>query len=270
MTFAPLLSIPGLLLAAESCMAACAPMRLGYVDQHRPPYYMGSGSSEAAPAGASVDLIHEVAASAGCKVISVRLPPARLRAALKAGTIDAMWMEARESDKAHYALPLDATGKLDTGKALQVHTVIFVRAGDSALRNGAGPVRQFGQRWLGTNHAAPLVGPLRRLGFRVDDGALDAERNLEKLLRKRIDGYAISVAAPADMDGWVAARFGNAITRLEQPVQTSNIWLAVSKDYRARNPAQVASMWHWVAENGRSRFARIIRKYDQLPSAPRS
>lgn len=268
MTLVPFLSIPGLLLVAGSCMAACAPLRLGYVDKHRPPYYLGSGNDEAAPAGASVDLIREIAASAGCKVISVRLPHARLRAALKAGTIDAMSMEALDSDKSHYALPLDAAGNLDTAKALQVHTVIFVRAADTALRSGD-PVRQFGQRWLGTNHAAPLVGQLRQLGFRVDDGALDAERNLEKLLRNRIDGYAISVAAPADMDAWVAARFGKAIARLNHPVLTNNVWLAVSKDYHARYPAEVAVMWNWVAENGRSRFANLVKKYDKPPSTPR-
>ena len=267
MGLAHFLSMSGMMFAAGSCLAACAPLRMGYVDQHRPPYYLGSGNIEAAPAGASVDLIREVAASAGCTVVTVRLPHARLRGALKAGIIDAMWMEARASDQDHYALPLDAAGRLDVGRALQVHTIIFVRAGDTALRKGD-PARHFGQRWLGTNYAAPLVAPLRQLGFRVDDGALDAERNLEKLLRNRIDGYAISVAAPADMDGWVATRFGNAIARIDQPVQTNNIWLAVSKDYHARNPAQVAAMWNWVAGNGRNRFARIIRKYDKPPPSP--
>lgn len=259
----------GLILAAGAAAAECTPLRLGYVDQHRPPYYLGSGNTEAAPAGASVDLMREVAAVAGCKVTTVRLPSARLRGALRAGTIDAMAMEAVESDKDLYALPLDAAGNLDVGKALRVHTVVFVRASDTALRN-ADPAREFGKRWLGSNYAAPLVAPLRRLGFRVDDGALDTERNLEKLMRNRIDGYAISVAAPADMDNWVAAKYGNAIVRLERPVQINNVWLAVSKDYHARNPAQVAAMWNWIAEHGRQRFAKIVRKYDKHLSAPGS
>lgn len=252
---------------AGTAAAECAPLRFGYVDQHRPPYYLGSGNVEAAPAGASVDLIREVAAIVGCKVISVRLPPARLRGALKAGTIDAMSMEALESDKELYALPLDAEGMLDAGKALRVHTVVFVRASDTALRN-IDPAREFGQRWLGSNYAAPLAASLRRHGFRIDDGALDTERNLEKLMRSRIDGYAISVVAPGDMDNWVAAKYGKAIVRLERPLQTNNVWLAISKDYQARNPAQVAAMWDWVAENGRQRFARIVRKYDKHLSAP--
>lgn len=257
----------GLILAAGNAAAACAPLRLGYIDQHRPPYYLGSGDTEAAPAGASVDLIREAAAIAGCKVATVRLPPARLRGALRSGAIDAMALEAAESDKDVYALPLDAAGKLDVSRALRVHTVVFVRASDTALRN-IDPARDFGQRWLGSNHASPLVASLRRQGFRVDDGALDTERNLEKLMRNRIDGYASSVAAPGDMDNWVAAKYGNAIVRLERPVQTNNIWLAVNKNYYARNREQVDAMWGWVAEHGRQRFAKIVRKYDRQLSAP--
>lgn len=257
----------GLAVAAGNAAADCAPLRLGYVDQHRPPYYMGSGTAEATPAGASVDLIREAAAVAGCKVVAVRLPPARLRAALKAGAIDAMSMEASESDKELYALPLDAAGKLDAAKALRVHTVVFVRTSDAALRN-VDPAREFGQRWLGSNYAAPLVAQLRKQGFRVDDGALDTERNLEKLMRNRIDGYAISVSSLADMDHWVATKYGNAIVRLERPVQTNNVWLAISKDYQARNPAQATAMWDWLAEHGRQRFPKIVRKYDRNLSAP--
>lgn len=260
-------SILGLLVAAGSALAECRPLRLGYVDQHRPPYFLGTGNAESFPAGAAVDLIREVAATAGCKVTVVRLPPARLRGALKAGTIDVMSIEAVEADKELYALPLDAAGKLDVTKALRVYTVVFVRSSDTALRN-IDPSREFGQRWLGSNHAAPLVAQLRGQGFRVDDGALDIERNLEKLMRNRIDGYAISVAAPADMDNWVAAKYGNAIVRLEQPVRSNNIWLAMSKDYQARHPAQVAAMWDWVGEHGRTRFAKLVRKYDKLVASP--
>lgn len=260
-------SILALTLAAGAAAAQCTPLRMGYTDQHRPPYYLGSGNAEAAPAGAAVDLMREAAAAAGCEVTTVRLPMARLRGALRTGAIDTMPMEANESDKHLYALPLDAKGNLDMSRALRVHIVVFVRARDKALRN-IDPARDFGRRWLGADHAVPLVAPLRKRGFRVDDGALDSERNFEKLMRKRIDGYAVSVAAPGDMDQWVAAKYGDAIVRLERPLQTNNIWLAISKDYQARHPAQVDVMWRWVAENGRLRFARLIRSYVRQLASP--
>lgn len=251
-----------LLFAAGDAAAECPAMRLGYVDHHRAPYFLGTGSDEAKPAGAAVDLVREAASVAGCRVTVVRLPQARLRSALKAGTIDAMAMEAGDPDRGAYALPLDAAGKLDLSKALRVQMVVFVRASDSALRH-IDPARDFGQRWLGSNHASPQVALLRKAGFKVDDGALDPERNLEKLVRNRIDGYAVSLASPGDLDNWVASKFGNAIVRLERPLQTNYIWLAMSKDYHARNPAQVNIMWNWMAHQGRQRFARLVRKYDQ-------
>ena len=251
-----------LAFAAGHAAAVCPSLRLGYVDHDRAPYFLGTGSEEAKPAGAAVDLVREAASIAGCKVTVVRLPQARLRNALKSGAIDAMAIEAVDSDRDLYALPLDAAGKLDQDKALRVQMVVFVRASDTPLRH-IDPARDFGQRWMGSNYASPQVALLRKAGFNVDDGALDPERNLEKLMRNRIDGYAISLASPGDLDNWVAARFGNAIVRLERPLQTNHIWLAMSKDYYARNPTQVNAMWGWMAQQGRQRFARLVRKYDK-------
>ncbi|MGZ8990100.1 MAG: substrate-binding periplasmic protein [Telluria sp.] len=266
MRFVLSLSTLALLTAASHAYGACAPLRIGYMDQHRPPYYLGTGPEEASPAGASVDLLREIAASAGCPVTMTRLPLPRLRAAAASGAIDAIPLEAGQADVAHYALPVDAAGNLDPSRALRLHTVMFVRASDTALRN-VHPARDFNQRWIGVNHAAPLVALLREKGFRIDDGALDAERNLEKLVRNRIDGYAVSVAAVGDMDAWVESKFGNAVVRLEQPMVTHSIWLAVNKDYYARNRPHVDAMWTWVAENGRSRFAKIVKKYEKQPAA---
>ena len=251
-----------LLFVAGHAAAQCPPIRLGYVDHHRAPYFLGTGSNEANPAGAAVDLVREAASVVGCKVTVVRLPQARLRSALKVGAIDAMALEAVDSDRDDYALPLDAAGKLDLGKALRVQIVVFVRASDSELRS-IDPAREFGQRWMGSNYASPQVALLRKAGFNVDDGALDPERNLEKLMRNRIDGYAISLASPGDLDNWVASKFGNAIVRLERPLQTNYLWLAMSKDYHARNAAQVNAMWGWMANSGRQRFSKLVRKYDK-------
>jgi hypothetical protein len=59
---------------ASSACAECAPIRLGYTDQELPPYYLGSGSVEGNPPGVTIELIREIAASAGCTVVAVRLP----------------------------------------------------------------------------------------------------------------------------------------------------------------------------------------------------
>ena len=254
-------SMLALSIAAGNAFAACTPIRIGYPDQHRPPYYLGTGSEVGKPAGASADLLREIAEKQRCPVTLVRLPLARLRGALEAGTIDAMPLEAHEPDTDTFALPVDANGKLDKAKSLRLYTVMFVRAGDPALRYAA--PTEFGQRWLGVNHAAPLLATLRGMGFRIDDGALDPTRNIEKLIRHRIDGYAVSVAAQSDMDSWVAARFGSSVVRMPQPLQTHSIWLATSKQYYQRNRPHVEAMWKWVGENAPARFGKLVRKYEK-------
>jgi len=250
-----------LLLAAGQACAACAPIRLGYIDQHRPPYYMGAGSTEPEKPGASVELMRAIAASAGCPVSTVRLPLPRLRASLAAGTIDAMAMDASEDDKAVYALPLTRAGLLDRDKALRFNTVVFVRASDGLPRD-TDPVTYFKSHALGANHGAAAAVQLRALGYQVDDGALETPRNLEKLLRRRIDGYVASLVSAGDMDRVVAASFGDQVVRIEKPLHTNNIWFAFSRSYYASNPKAVDAMWSWVGAQGHARFAEMVKRYE--------
>ena len=58
----------------------CIPLRIGYIDQHRPPYWMGEGEQVPEPPGAAVDLMRDAARAAGfgCAPTLVRLPPCLL------------------------------------------------------------------------------------------------------------------------------------------------------------------------------------------------
>ncbi len=250
-----------LALAAGQAVAACAAIRVGYIDQHRPPYYLGAGAEVPAKAGASIELIREIAASAGCHAVFVRLPLLRMRAALKAGAIDAMPMDASEDDAQLFALPKNKAGRLDRNKALSYHTVVFVRASDQ-LPADTDPTEYFKTQVLGVNHGASMVPQLQAQGYKIDEGALDAPRNLEKLLRKRVDGYGASLVAVGDMDTVVAARFGAQIVRLQKPLRVTNIWLGFSKAYYDKNPRQTDAMWNWVGAHSAARFSKLVKKYE--------
>lgn len=249
-----------LALVAGQAAGACTQMRLGYIDQHRPPYYMGGGIVEPQKPGASVELMRAIAASAGCAVVAVRLPLPRLRAALEAGTIDAMPLDATEEDGDKFALPRNKTGKLDRDKALSFNTVVFVRASDKLPRD-ADPSDYFKTRALGFNHGAGVAMQLRARGYQVDDGALESNGNIEKLLRKRIDGYGVSLVSASDMDRVVAASYGARVVRMNKPLRVSNIWLALSKDFYDKNPKQAETMWNWIGAQGHVRFAELVKKY---------
>ncbi len=259
-----LLSFLAMLLAPGLASSACTPFRLGYVNQHRPPYFLGASSAESRPPGATVDLIREMATVAGCEVVSVRLPPLRLRQALLSGDIDATLMDAAHSDLAEVALPHTPNGKLDTDRAVRMYTVVFVRA-DDKIAPDTDPRVHFATRRLGTNNGASLAVQLRAQGLTIDDGAHDSARNMEKLARGRIDGYAATMVSPTRMDAFTTAKFGARLVRLNTPLRTHHFWLGFSKRYYEQHRPEVDAMWNWMGAHGNARFVERVEQYEKLP-----
>ncbi|MES2016386.1 MAG: hypothetical protein V4484_07805 [Pseudomonadota bacterium] len=250
--------------AAGQAAATCATIRVGYIDQHRPPYYLGAGAVVPPKAGASIELMREIAASAGCEAVFVRLPLLRMRAALESGAIDAMPMDASDEDALRFALPKDKTGRPDRSKAARYHTIVFVRTSDK-LPDDTDPAIYFKTHMLGINHGASMVPQLQAQGYKIDEGALDAARNLEKLVRKRVDGYGASVIGVGDLDHLAATGFGDQVVRLPKPLRVTSIWLAFSKDYYDKNAGQSETMWNWIGARGQVRLAELIKKYENEP-----
>lgn len=253
-----------LILAAAEAAAACAPLRFGYPDQHRPPYYMGSGSTEPDPPGASIELVREIAASAGCPVQMLRMPPLRTRVNLELGQIDATPLEASELHIQAYALPLDRQGKLDHEKTLRNYTVVYVRAADLKAA-AADPEAWLQTHTLGLVKGSPNAPLIRSKGVLVDDGAVDYLRNLEKLKRRRIDAFALTVIELDDIDSLVSTHFGSELVRLEKPIRTSHIYLAVSKAYYAANKDHVETMWNWIGAHAQARLSQLSKRYEAMP-----
>ncbi len=251
-----------LMLAFQGAQASCALVRFGYVDQHRPPYYMGNGQTEPKPPGATIDLVRETVTSAGCPLQMVRLPVPRVRQSLELGTIDAAPIDASSKDVATFAFPLDKNGNVNKDKAFQLVTIVFVRASDKIAKDTL-PLAYFKTKRLGTVHGAPYAVTLRQAGIEVDDGALDAMRNLDKLMRGRIDGFAVALTSAHDMDSYIEERFGKDIVRLEVPLRTTHVWMAFNKTYYANNREHVEAMWTWFEKNGRRRFNEYLKNYDK-------
>ncbi len=250
-----------LALLAGDAIAACGAVRVGFSNQHVPPYYIGNSMAESSPPGAAVDLIREILALHGCSMVSVRLPPLRIPQALEAGTIDIAPASAPRPDMKSTVFPLDKLGALDRERSLKMYTMVFVRADDKLARDGD-PMRVLAGKKLGTNFGAPYAAPLRQAGFEVDDGALNMGRNFDKLLRHRIDAVVISLTAPTDLDAVVMADHGSSIVRLEKPIRQANIWIATSRQFYTNNRETTESIWAWLGANGRNRFTQILKKYE--------
>lgn len=256
------------MLVCAGALAAppCSTLRLGYIDQHRPPFYIGNGVVEATPPGAAVDLVREMASAGGCPLSTVRLPAPRIRMALAAGQIDIAQVDPDDEDKRDFAFPM-AGAELDRARALGQFVVVFVRARDHLAPNTE-PVRYFKGRTLGVNHGASYIAQLREAGIGVDEGALDAQRNLEKVVLGRIDGFAVTLSAAASMDAFVAQRYGHALVRLPRPLRSSNAWFAVNKAFYEAHRAQVDAMWDWLGAHGRTRYPVLQKRYPADVKAP--
>lgn len=251
-----------LLSCATGAESACPPVRVGYIDQDRPPYWLGSGTEIPSPAGAGVDYVRAAAAATiACPLQFVRLPSARLRAALMAGDIDYLPVEERPEMPPEYVVPRDRSGALDRARAVRTRIIVLVRAADQLPADTPTP-QYFRERVIGVPFGAPYTGLLRDAGIRVDDGALDLERNIAKLKLKRIDGVALSVSHSNDMDRIIAERHGDEIVRLRMPLFSSNIWLATNAAYYAAHKEQVEAVWTWMAAH-QNELGGIMAKYSR-------
>lgn len=244
--------------------AACEPIRIGYLDQERPPYWLGTGPDIPIKPGASAELVQRFAASAGCEANLKRLPVMRIRPALSAGELDFAPMDANAKDAAGIVLPLDKNHQPDIARALPLNIVVFVRRADR-IPASAEPAKYFQGRLLGITLGASYKPRMENLGLKVDSGAVDIARNFEKLRLKRIDGFAVSVTFPNDMDAYVAQKYKGSIVRLPQPIFADHIWLAASENYYAAHAVQVEKMWTWLAGAGARDFAALLKEYSELP-----
>lgn len=259
--------LPILLLycfAAENALAACAPVRAAYTDMHRPPYWFGNGAEVPGQPGAGAELLRSFAASEGCATSFRRLPTLRIPAELAAGEVDFAPVGLASEHVAGIVLPHDKNGRLDMDRALPMMLVVFVRAGEGPTRD-LDPAAYFQHHLLGIAFGSSYLGRLRQAGVKVDSGASSMEMNMQKLQLHRIDGVAVTLMSPGDMDKYMATRFGAGIIRLEQPLYADRVWLAASQQYYDRHTARVEAMWNWLGTKGKTELARLLKKYGGEP-----
>ena len=246
--------------ASAPATATCIPVRVGYMDQHRPPYWLGEGTDVPDPAGAAVDLMHDAVLGAGfgCAPVWVRLPIARLRVALANGDIDMSPMGELPAYPPEIALPRDKAGNIDLDRAMHNALIVLVRAGDK-LPAGTQPMQHFKGKLLGVAQGQSYTARLRDAGLTIDDGARDLERNLEKLRLGRIDGVVVAAVSPEHLKAMLS-RYKGAVVQLPQPLINTRVWLAFNDTFYRAHPAQVEALWTWLDVN-RHRLGYVMQKY---------
>jgi hypothetical protein len=240
--------------------AGCVHVRVGYMDQHRPPYWMGDGEKVPDPPGASVDLIHDavLAAGFGCEPTWVRLPVARLKVALAAGDIDMSPIGELAFYPAEIALPRDKAGNIELNRALHNTLVVLVRASDK-LPASTNPMQYFKGKVLGVPQGNSYVARLREAGLTIDEGGRDLDRNIEKLKLGRIDGVVVAAVTPAHLKASLA-KYQGTVVQLPQPMVQTRLWLAFNDSFYRAHREQVEALWTWL-DTHRGRLGYVMQKY---------
>lgn len=251
--------VMSMLLSHHATARDCV-MRVAYPDRERLPYYFGNGAVVPEPAGAGVDVLRAAVRSVGCTAQLVRVPTARLRLALIDGSVDLAPVDLRDGEDRYSALPLTAGGANDVRRGIRVTAVVYVRAADG-IGAATNPRTYFKTRTLATNHGSPLGEQLRDEGYAIDSGTPDAFSNLDKLMIRRVDGFAMSLANAEALDSAVAARYGDRVVRLATPVRASTLWLSSSNAYYQGNREQVEQLWTWWGDNAARKLGEFIKVY---------
>jgi len=240
---------------------ACQPMRVGYSDRERLPYYVGNGATVPARPGVLVELFRDaVRSGSGCPVEFVRLPVARVRIALASGAIDIAPTYMPGDRQTDYVVASTASGEPDTRRALRSMAIVFVRRADR-LPPGTDPMQYFQNHMLAANQGTMLAAQLKTAGLQVDDGSVSSESNFDKLYLKRVDGFTVAVMTPSALDAYVHVQHGKQLVRLEKPLSISYVWLGANRDYYRRNRAQVEAIWNWMSTHGAQQVDALTRKY---------
>ena len=238
----------------------CAPVRIGYSDRERAPYYMGNGGEVPARPGVLVELFRDAFRSLGCPVELIRLPVARVRLALTSGTVDMAPSDTPAGDSAGYLIATTVNGEPDHRRALRTMAYVFVRAEDR-LPLDTDPARYFKTHLLAVNQGTILAEHLKTAGLQVDDGSFSSWNNMDKVRLKRVDGFTLALMTPAALDPYVATRYGKQLMRLDKPVRVSSMWLGANRNYYQRNREQVEAIWNWIGVHGAPQVEALSRKY---------
>lgn len=258
--------IVSLLMACGVAQAAapCTPVRIGYSDRERAPYYMGNGGDVPARPGVLVELMRDAFRSVGCPVELVRLPVARVRLALTSGAIDIAPSDTPADSNAGYLIATTASGAPDHRRALRTMAYVFVRSADH-LPVDTDPAHYFRTHALAVNQGTVLAEHLRAAGLQVDDGSFSSWNNLDKLQLKRVDGFTLALMTPAAFDPYITTRYGGQVTRLDKPVRVASMWLGANRGYYQRNRAQVEAVWNWIGAHGAQQVEALSKKYVLSP-----
>lgn len=226
---------------AQATLPCPESVRIGVIDFAFPPYMFGVGGEFANPPGKHVDWVHSAIEASRCKprVDMVRMPVARMRMELGAGTLDFLVAGSDNPEiRAIAAMPLRG-GKPDPAMRVQA-----VEYGLYVLR-GQTEVQWDGRTLTGPPDFKVGVSPLvaassyaREQGWKTELGQTPAGA-LKMLVGGRMPVVLTSYTAYLSLPETERAK----IQKLEPPVLTTDYYPVANKTFHATYTDFVEKFW---------------------------
>lgn len=258
-------------ISSSAFAAPCGIVKVGYTDQPRPPFFLGSGHETPEPPGMAVELIRNSFAALNCRVHFKRYPPARLASALSQGAVDFSFVGLGPKLRREITVPTLSNGNVDRQRALHLKGVVFVRAKDG-ISPVVLPSVYFRSHALAAYKELQVFNALPSETIVVDYGGKDIWANFEKLRLSRVDGVMAALFDVRSMDEIILFRYQGSIVRMPIPLTSIDLTLATNASFKLQNPLLVAQTWNQIRDNWPDELETLMkaskRSSDDLSMLP--
>ncbi|MDM4765665.1 hypothetical protein [Pelomonas sp. SE-A7] len=226
--------LAALLMAGLGTTAQAVTLRLCTSDSSFFPYTMPDGNGQFQQA------VRAAAKELGLDIDNRVAPRARCLQDTRTGNADALIGIFAVERLAWMAYPMLGDKQPDAERGLgSVRFLVYRRQGSKAGWDGR-RFQQVGDEPVGVQFGYAYGVPLDQLGVIIDDKATSADQLFAKLERGRI---ALAVMQEEQGRQLLSRQYAKQLEALENPFNTLNFYLIVSKDFQSAHPELVQKLW---------------------------
>jgi len=195
--------------------------------------------------GLNILLMNSVEKIIGVKLELVQRPWKRCQAELKNGEVDGIFSASYKKERLELGVYPMAGDKLDESKAVMTDSYSLYRLKGSRAQWDGKNLTINGL--VGAQSGYSVIGQLKELGAKVDDGTGSADNNLLKLLAGRVDAVALQTL---EADNLIAANptFATKVEKVTPPLVVKPFYLMLSKQFNAKFGDFCKEIWAAVAQ----------------------